>query len=262
MRKSKQKDLKLERLQNLGSVFDSNGPVVEKYQRSDKASTKALFHQPGTFVSAAENIEECDELNPNQIPEIAFAGKSNVGKSSLLNALMRTTVVKTSKSPGRTKGLNFFEVGGDQFRLVDLPGYGYARASKDTVDDLHRRIYEYLFFRDQRVLAMVFLLIDIRRGQPSAADIELMKAMDREGTRYRIILTKADTVTSEHDIKQCIVNTTYVMKNLLACDPVVNLVSSKYHFGIRSLQNAIGQSHAERRQLLTLRDSEANYFVT
>ena len=229
--------------------------------------TRALFSEPGDFVAAAADMAECEELNPLGIPEIAFVGKSNVGKSSLLNALMRTSIVNTSKQPGRTKGLNFFGVGPSidnsasdpgadggrridpstrALRLVDLPGYGYARVSKDTVQDLHRRVYDYLFTRDRSILMHVFILVDVRRGQPSDSDLELMRAMDREGVRYRVVLTKMDTVTSDDALKQAVVNTMHLTLKNLACDPFVSVVSSKFGVGVEELRRCIGQLVAER----------------
>lgn len=239
--------------------------------------TRALFSEPGDFVAAAADMAECEELNPLGIPEIAFVGKSNVGKSSLLNALMRTSIVNTSKHPGRTKGLNFFGVGPSvvgnnnnnnsglsdfsgvagggegridpstrALRLVDLPGYGYARVSKDTVKDLHRRVYDYLFTRDRSILMHVFILVDVRRGQPSDSDLELMRAMDREGVRYRVVLTKMDTVTSDDALKQAVVNTMHLTLKNLACDPYVSVVSAKFGVGVEELRRCIGQLVAER----------------
>ncbi len=113
----------LARFVQLGTTFAAHGPVNELYHPHEAATTRSLFEAPGVFLSAAADQRECETLNLDSVPEIAFVGRSNVGKSSLLNALMRTSVVRTSKSPGRTKGLNFFGVGGGSLRLVDLPGY-------------------------------------------------------------------------------------------------------------------------------------------
>jgi ribosome biogenesis GTP-binding protein YsxC/EngB len=174
----------LARLAQLGTAFDLYGPVNPGDHLRVGDALSQLFSRPGRFECAAENQKEVEALNPRGVPEIAFVGKSNVGKSSLLNALMSTNIVRTSKSPGRTKGLNFFSIGNDAVRLVDLPGYGFADTSRETILELHRRIYEYLFTRSPDILIHVFVLVDVRRGQPSKPDMELMRALDREGVRW------------------------------------------------------------------------------
>ena len=236
----------IERLAAVGTSFDLSGPFQEIYHPNEPLVTKRLFTQPGEFAGAAIDLQESQALNPDGVAEMAFVGKSNVGKSSLLNALMGTNNVKTSKSPGRTKGINFWSIGHDLARMVDLPGYGYARASKKMVKELHQRIYEYVFLQDPEVLRMVFLLVDVRRGMPDEVDLELMRAMDREGTRYRLVLTKADTVTALDEVKQAIVNCNNLIQNHLACDPYVHVVSAKFNFGVNELRRSIGQLFVER----------------
>lgn len=130
-------------------------------------------------------------LPPADLGEFAFAGRSNVGKSSLLNALMnRKGLARTSNTPGRTQEVNFFDIGG-QFRFVDLPGYGYARASRTKVDAWTDLIFEYL--RGRPNLLRVFVLIDSRHGL-KPVDEEGMSLLDEAAVSYQIILTKIDKI--------------------------------------------------------------------
>lgn len=130
-----------------------------------------------------------DQLPDTDLQEVGFAGRSNVGKSSLINALTgRKALARTSNTPGRTRELNFFDLGG-RLMLVDLPGYGYAKASKRDVTAWNRLIHRYLAGRVQ--LARVCLLIDARHGvKPN--DREIMKLLDQAAVSYQVILTKAD----------------------------------------------------------------------
>ncbi len=145
-----------------------------------------LFSGPCDFVLGAAELEQ---VPPSDLPEIAFIGRSNVGKSSLINALTgRKTLARTSNTPGRTQQLNFFNLG-DRLMLVDLPGYGYARVSKQERVAWGRLIDGYLLGRSQ--LQRVCLLVDARHGiKPS--DIEMMEMLDKDAVSYQLILTKAD----------------------------------------------------------------------
>ena len=160
----------------------------------DMARGEALCKGPCAFVKGVVRI---DDLPQDGRPEVAFAGRSNVGKSSLINALMgRTSLARVSVTPGRTRELNFFALGKDgTLALVDMPGYGYARASKSEIKGWTRLIRDYL--KGRRELKRVFLLIDARHGiKPS--DQETMKLLDEAAVSYQVVLTKADKPKAPH----------------------------------------------------------------
>ncbi len=150
-----------------------------------------LFAQACTFLGAAV---EAERLPETALPEIAFAGRSNVGKSSLVNALTgRKTLARTSHTPGRTRQLNFFDLGG-RMLLVDLPGYGYARASKTDIKKWSALARQYL--RGRPKLRRVCLLIDARHGAKDS-DREIMAELDLAAVSYQAVLTKADKVKAQ-----------------------------------------------------------------
>ena len=149
---------------------------------------RLLFAQTCDFVMGVRT--EVD-LPPVELPEVAFAGRSNVGKSSLLNALTnRRTLARTSNTPGRTREVNFFRLGG-RLMLVDLPGYGYARAGKEEIARWNELIGDYL--RGRGNLLRVYLLIDARRGI-GAPDRKVMELLDKAAVVYQVVLTKIDKV--------------------------------------------------------------------
>jgi GTP-binding protein len=149
---------------------------------------RLLFAQPCKFLWAADRA---DQLPPAVVPEIAFAGRSNVGKSSLVNALVgHNALANVSQTPGRTQKLNFYDLGSPpRLRLVDLPGYGYARVAKRAVDTWTRLIEDYLRGRPNLVRALV--LIDVRVGLKES-DIAALKVLDDAAVATRVVLTKAD----------------------------------------------------------------------
>ena len=147
-----------------------------------------LFAQECTFVSGAADFDGVPDAD---LPEIAFVGRSNVGKSSLINALTgRKTLARTSNTPGRTQQINFFRLQ-EALMLADLPGYGYARASKIEIQRWTSLIFDYL--RGRPSLRRVCLLIDARHGL-KPTDIEVMKDLDTSAVSYQIVLTKCDKV--------------------------------------------------------------------
>lgn len=149
---------------------------------------RLLFAGP---VSFELGVADMAQLPPGDLPEVAFAGRSNVGKSSLINAVTgRHKLARASIEPGRTRELNFFRVG-DRLRLVDLPGYGFAKAAKADIGRWTALTRDYL--RGRPMLKRVFLLIDARHG-PKPHDVDVMEALDRAAVSYRIVLTKCDKV--------------------------------------------------------------------
>jgi GTP-binding protein len=152
---------------------------------------RRLFAGPCDFAAGATKVER---LPPAALPEIAFAGRSNVGKSSLVNALTgRATLARTSNTPGRTQQINFFRLG-DALMLVDLPGYGYAKVARSAVQAWNRLIEDYL--RGRPTLRRVCLLIDARHGAKDA-DRKIMTLLDGAAVSYQAVLTKADKVKPE-----------------------------------------------------------------
>lgn len=134
------------------------------------------------------------DLPPEKYPEVAFIGRSNVGKSSLINALLgRKNLAKTSSKPGATRSLHFFEVG-NKFTLVDLPGYGYATLGRKTAENLSKRVQFY--FQERCTLKCVYVLVDTRRGLMES-DEEMLDALAAFGVPSRIILTKGDKAKYE-----------------------------------------------------------------
>jgi GTP-binding protein len=159
-----------------------------EFTSADLAKGEALFRRPCIFVKGVVSVAG---LPKDGRAEVAFAGRSNVGKSSLINALTgRTGLARVSVTPGRTRELNFFTLGKDgALYLVDMPGYGYARASKTQAKGWARLIGDYL--KGRRELKRVFLLIDARHGlKPN--DKETMRVLDEGAVSYQAVLTKAD----------------------------------------------------------------------
>ena len=147
---------------------------------------RLLFARDVTFMLSAVSLET---LPPARLPEICFAGRSNVGKSSLINALTnRKGLARASNTPGRTRELNYFNVD-ERLFVVDLPGYGYAKASKSDIARWTKLTRQFLFGRAS--LRRVFLLIDSRHGLKDS-DLELMAMLDETAVTYQLILTKTD----------------------------------------------------------------------
>ncbi len=149
---------------------------------------RVFFAQPVAFLMGAAAIEQ---LPPADLPEVAFAGRSNVGKSSLINALVNQKyLARASNEPGRTREVNFFVLA-ERLRMVDLPGYGFARASKTSTAKFQNLGRDYL--RGRPNLKRVYLLIDSRHGL-KAVDSEAMDALDLAAVSYQIVLTKGDKI--------------------------------------------------------------------
>jgi GTP-binding protein len=170
-------------------------------------------------------------------PEIAFAGRSNVGKSSLLNALTgRRAIARTSVTPGRTQELNFFEVGDPTvLRLVDMPGYGFAKAPPKVVEQWRRLVRDFL--RGRHVLKRTLVLIDSRHGV-KPVDIEMMQMLDQAAVGYRLVLTKADKVKAS-DLAAVLAATEAEARKHPAAFPEVLVTSSELKMGIDALRAAV-----------------------
>jgi GTP-binding protein len=224
-----------------------------EFTADDIARGAALCKGPCTFVKGVVKI---DDLPPGTRPEVAFAGRSNVGKSSLINALVgRTSLARVSVTPGRTRELNFFTLGpspisGEDGRpkagregdrqvaplfLVDMPGYGYARAPKGQVKGWTRLIGDYL--KGRRALKRVFLLIDARHGI-KANDRETMKLMDEAAVSYQVVLTKADKPKAS-ELAAVTAKVAQELAKRPAAYPQVLISSARTGLGLPELRAAI-----------------------
>jgi GTP-binding protein len=195
---------------------------------------RKLFSGPVTFLKSAPALKF---LPDPDVPEIAFCGRSNVGKSSLLNALTgRKAIARTSVTPGRTQELNFFDVGDPlQFRLVDMPGYGFAKAPPAVVETWRRLVRDFL--RGRVVLKRTLLLVDARHGV-KPVDAEMMKMLDEAAVGYRIVLTKADKIKAS-ELEKVTVATVAEARRHPAAFPEVHVTSSEKGLGIAELRAAV-----------------------
>lgn len=178
------------------------------------------------------SVNTVDQLPVTGLKEFAFAGRSNVGKSSLINAVTGVKgLARASNTPGRTQSLNYFEVA-DQFYIVDLPGYGYAAAPEKTVQAWTRLIHDYLRGRVQ--LARVFLLIDSRHGIKEV-DAKIMKMLDSAAVSYQLILTKTDKITQKQ-LAQIVAQTQETAEKHVACYPEILVTSAEKNKGIEAVR--------------------------
>ena len=209
-------------------------------QAAREEAASRLFSGPVDFLRSAPQLQFLPEP---VVPEIAFCGRSNVGKSSLLNALTgRKAIARASVTPGRTQELNFFDVGRPEeegalplFRLVDMPGYGFAKAPLSVVETWRRLVREFL--RGRVVLHRTLLLVDSRHGIKSV-DAEMMKMLDEAAVGYRIVLTKADKVKAS-ELEKVRVATQAEARKHPAAYPIVHVTSSEKGLGIAELRAAV-----------------------
>lgn len=192
-----------------------------------------LFNQNINFELGVTSVEKLPE---NEIPEIAFFGRSNVGKSSLLNAITKKSkLAYTSKNPGRTQELNYFSISNDGtiLNIVDMPGYGFAKASKDKIRKWNNLSKYYL--KNRKNLRRVFLLVDSRRNI-KPVDEEIMNVMDKFAVSYQIVLTKIDKTKDVDNQIKIVLNK---VKKRKAINPNVIATSSKEKLGIEDVKSQI-----------------------
>ncbi len=205
---------------------------MDEFTPEELEEARVLFARPATFVLGCAKI---DQLPDPDLPEIAFAGRSNVGKSSLINGLVGMhKLARASNEPGRTREVNFFDLDG-KMRLVDLPGYGWAKASKSTVKKFQDLGRDYL--RGRVTLKRVYLLIDARHGLKKVDD-EALDALDLAAVSYQIVLTKADKLKKGEGEKMVAATLKAIAKRPAAF-PAVALTSSEKGIGIPELRAEI-----------------------
>jgi GTP-binding protein len=211
--------------------------VVADQDLAERA--RKLFAGPVEFLKSAPELKF---LPDPDVPEIAFAGRSNVGKSSLLNALTnRNGLARTSNTPGRTQELNFFDVGEPpRLRLVDMPGYGFADAPRDLVGRWKRLVTEFL--RGRAVLKRALVLVDARHGLKEV-DREMMRMLDDAAVSYHLVLTKADKVKPSA-VGPLYEATAAEAAKHPAAHPAIFTTSSETGSGIAELRTAILQAAA------------------
>ena len=217
------------------AAFDPDSPFTEEALEA----ARVFFAHPVTFMMGAVSIAG---LPPADLPEVAFAGRSNVGKSSLINAVTgRTRLARASTAPGRTREINFF-VADETLRLVDLPGYGFAKVSREAKNKFQNLGRSYL--RGRPNLKRAYLLIDARHGLKPVDDT-VLRTLDKAAVNYQLVLTKADQVPAP-DLEARIAAISAALAKHPAAFPEVLATSSRSGAGMPELRAAIARLCAER----------------
>jgi GTP-binding protein len=221
--------------EDAGAGADAEAEAAEMSAEMElEEAARKLFSGPVAFLKSAPELKF---LPDPSVPEIAFAGRSNVGKSSLLNRLTnRNSLARTSNTPGRTQELNIFEVGAPLLlRLVDMPGYGFAKAPRDMARKWRYLVNDYL--RGRQVLKRTLLLVDSRHGLKDV-DREIMKMLDDAAVSYRLVLTKADKIKASElaDVTQ---RTADEARKHPAAHPEIIATSSEKGLGMDALRAAV-----------------------
>ena len=194
---------------------------------------RLLFARPFAFIKGCVSIKDLPQMDRL---EIAFAGRSNVGKSSLINALCGTSgLARTSNTPGRTQELNIFESQSEELRIVDMPGYGFAKAPEPKVRAWTQLIHQYLTGR--ATLRRVYVLVDSRHG-PKDNDLSVMNELDRAAVSYQVVLTKVDKPSAK-ELADVIARTKATIAKRPAAHPDVIETSSEKGLGLTHLRSEI-----------------------
>ena len=213
-------------------TLDSSFKVATMEGRRNLKAKNSLFSSQVDFVKGVVSL---DGFPPDDRPEVCFAGRSNVGKSSLLNAITkRKSLARTSNTPGRTQQINYFSVS-NKLYIVDLPGYGYAKAPLHEVQKWQELVFSYMSGR--RNLKRIFLLIDIRHGIKSN-DIEIMNLLDEAAVNYQIIFTKCDKIKGQI-LENLVMDYTKSLDPQIAVYPEVIISSAQQKEGIEIIRSEI-----------------------
>ncbi len=208
--------------------------LEQKAKMEAERQADLLCQRPCTFLMGVVDLEH---LPISEKQEIAFAGRSNVGKSSLINAVFcKKDLARASSTPGRTQQLNYFDLDGLVY-VVDLPGYGYARASEKQVKSWNRVVFSYLKGRPN--LRRVFLLIDSRHGIKDK-DAEVMKMLDKAAVSYQIVLTKTDKLNAS-ELQKTIEAVQKKMNTFVACHPTLLVTSAEKKQGLTELRVSLAE---------------------
>jgi len=209
--------------------------LTERFTAEELAAGRRLFGGPHAFQLGVSGLEQLPSVSG---VEIAFAGRSNVGKSSLINALTGTKdLARASNTPGRTRELNFFAIGNGALTLVDMPGYGYAKASRKDIKQWQALLRAYL--RGRPGLKRAFILIDARHGV-MAADKEMFDLLDEAAVIYQLVLTKIDKLKLPEIAKVKEATATITGKRPAAF-PAIHVTSSELGTGLAELRAEIAK---------------------